>query len=64
MTEWLVTYLVKYSEQWCADECRWLEHVERVTATDEISARRVIRKRLDGLPRLIRGRHISTTRIR
>lgn len=58
-----VVYQVKYSELWCADECRWIEHDEIVNAQSKLEARRIVRKLLDNARRIIRGRHISTRRI-
>lgn len=58
-----VVYQVKYSELWCASECRWIEHDEIVDAKTKLEARRIVRKLLDKYPRLIRGRHINTRKI-
>lgn len=58
-----VVYQVKYSELWCADECRWIEHDEIVDAKTKLEARRIVRKMLDDAPRIIRGTHIDTRRV-
>lgn len=59
--EWVVVYLVKYSELWCADECRWMEDSDVIEAPTKRDARRLYRERRAGR-RIIIGRHVSTYR--
>lgn len=58
-----IVYQVKYSELWCADECSWIEHDVIVEAKTKLEARKLVRKKLDEMPRLIRGKHINTKNI-
>lgn len=62
MKTWEVVYNVKYSEEWCADECHWIEHVERVQAETPHQARKAFREAVESLPRCILGRHVVTRR--
>lgn len=59
---WTVVYQVKYSEIWCANECAWIEHVVMVDASTAHEARRIAREQLRNAPRIIRGRHVSTSK--
>lgn len=63
MSTWEVIYQVKYSELWCADECSWIEHVERVKAETPYKARKAFRAEVKKLRFCIVGRHIDTRRV-
>lgn len=62
--KWVVVYLVKYSEEWCADECSWMEESAGIEASTARAAQREFRRKNENRPRYIIGRHISTTRAR
>jgi len=57
---WKVTYNVKYSELWCADECNWMEHTEKVFAETPSEARKAFREAVKKLRFCIVGRHVDT----
>lgn len=64
MKLWAVIYNVKYSELWCADECDWIEHVERVEAETPRKAQMAFREAVKALRFCIVGRHVVTREVR
>lgn len=60
MRNWLVVYNVKFSEEWCADECGWVEYSAVIRATTKRTAQLTFRKEHSDLPRFLIGRHVST----
>lgn len=59
---YLVCYRVKYSEEWCADECSWVEHSMVVKASTPHRARKAFREYAASRRRFILGDHIDTRR--
>lgn len=61
MKTWVVVYQVKYSELWCADECRWVEESAVIRAKTRRLAQLTFRRMNADRPRYMIGKHISTT---
>lgn len=60
MKEWVVVYLVKYCEEWCAAECNWMEESDVIEADSPRAAQREFRRKNADRERYIIGRHVST----